>query len=214
MNTVRGLYPLWRGLSVSHTLWCKSSWAQNVIKLGHSLLPNLISRDSHVIRYLVQPRPSIRQAEMGECSRGFLIVGPRTRSRRGVWKASQPEILLSLVAMPTGALTFWWNWALVRRHNAGLHLTWHKVLMGVVRAHCPAPHSDFGQLPEQLLERRKRLPPVVAISLPQGRLSAVVVGEVDRDRLQLENRRNRIIVPPVPLVQKCRIDLIGQRRLD
>ena len=80
---------------------------QNVIKLGRSLRPNLISRDSHVIRYLVQPHPSIRQAEMGECSRGFLIVGLRTRSRRGVWKASQPEILLSLVAMPSGTLTFW-----------------------------------------------------------------------------------------------------------
>ena len=82
---------------------------QNVIKLGDSLRPNLISRDSYVIHYLVQPRPSIRQAEMGECSRGFLIVGPRIRSRRGVWKVSQPEILLSLVAMPAGALTLWWN---------------------------------------------------------------------------------------------------------
>ena len=75
--------------------------------MGRSLRRNLISRDSHVTTspIILQPRPSIRQAEMEEYSRGFLIVGPRTRSRKGVWKASQPEILLSLVAMPAGALT-------------------------------------------------------------------------------------------------------------
>ena len=42
---------------------------------------------------------------MDECIRGFLIIGPRTHSRRGIWKVSQPEILLSLAAMPVGALT-------------------------------------------------------------------------------------------------------------
>ena len=34
-------------------------------KLGQATRPNLISRDSHMT---TQPRPSIRQAEMEECS--------------------------------------------------------------------------------------------------------------------------------------------------
>ena len=42
---------------------------------------------------------------MEECNRGLLIVGSSAHSRRGVWKASQPEILLNVVAMPAGALS-------------------------------------------------------------------------------------------------------------
>ena len=94
------------GASLSTNVNTVIQFHQHVIKLGRALRPNLISRDSHVTRYLLQPRPSIRQAEMEECNRGFLIVGPRARSRRGIWKASQPEILLSLVAVPAGAQTF------------------------------------------------------------------------------------------------------------
>ena len=80
---------------------------QNVVKLGRALQPNLISRDSHVTTLPIATPPTDKASRNEECNRGFLIVGPRTRSRRGVWKASQPEVLLSLVAMPAGALTFW-----------------------------------------------------------------------------------------------------------
>ena len=82
----------------------------NVIKLGRALRPNLISCDLHVTTLPLATPPIDKASRNGACNRGFFIVGPRTRSRsmrRGVWKASQPKILLSLVAMPAGALTFW-----------------------------------------------------------------------------------------------------------
>ena len=58
--------------------------------------------DSHMTTYFLQPHPSIRLAEMDP-------VGPRTHSREAfgrIWKVSQSEILLSLVAMPSGNLRF------------------------------------------------------------------------------------------------------------
>ena len=36
--------------------------------------PRAYSHDSHMTMYLLHPRPSIRQAKMEECSRGFPIV--------------------------------------------------------------------------------------------------------------------------------------------
>ena len=57
------------------------------------LIPMSFSRDyTYMYMYLhtLQPHPSIRQAEMKECSRGFpVIIVPRTHSRRGLWKESQ-----------------------------------------------------------------------------------------------------------------------------
>ena len=43
---------------------------QNVVKMGQATL----FHDSHLTMYLLQPRPSIRQAETVECSRGFPVV--------------------------------------------------------------------------------------------------------------------------------------------
>ena len=54
----------------------------------------------------MQPQPSIRQAEREKCSRGFPVIGPHTHAfyieELGLWKASSPEFLLSLVAMLLG----------------------------------------------------------------------------------------------------------------
>ena len=88
-----------------------NSFTKMLLKWVKPLNPIRFSHD-----YILTASPPMDKASLRRCvqySRGFTIVGPRsarTDSRRGLWKASQPEILLSLVAMPSSILTFWWNW--------------------------------------------------------------------------------------------------------
>ena len=54
--------------------------------------------------------PSIGQAEWRHVAGASPSFGPCIHSKRGLWKVSQPELLLNLVAMPlhaSGTLTFW-----------------------------------------------------------------------------------------------------------
>ena len=74
---------------------------QNVIKLGRALQSNLIFHViSHVTTYItyIAPRPSIRQAEMEECNRGFVPV--LTLKEEAFGKLVNPKFCLVLLLCP------------------------------------------------------------------------------------------------------------------
>lgn len=75
--------------------------------------PTRFTCNFYINHIATSPPVSIRQAKMEECNRGFPIIGPCsacTHSSRGLWKASQPDITLSLVAIILRCFqTIWWK---------------------------------------------------------------------------------------------------------
>ena len=74
--------------------------------------PITFSCDSHMATYFIASPPidkaSRKWRHVAGASPSFGHAAlTLNHSRRGLWKAIQPEILLSPVAMPPGTLTFW-----------------------------------------------------------------------------------------------------------
>ena len=81
----------------------------------------MTQRDSHRITSIIATPPIDKQSEMEGLPRRWSPPPPpppRTHSRRGLWKASQPEsvclVQKFLVAMHSGTRIFWGDWSLLK----------------------------------------------------------------------------------------------------